>query len=78
MTTVEPVHNGADAPAITDERVEQISREFVAMYAERYGEAALLPGARIEIGSLRLEPAIPMGSMRLDRLKLDERPPFPA
>jgi len=30
------------------------------MYAERYGEAALLPGARLEIGSLRLEPAIAM------------------
>jgi N-methylhydantoinase A len=62
-----------DAP-ITDERVEQISREFVAMYAERYGEAALLPGARLEIGSLRLEPAAPMGSQTLDRLTLDERP----
>ena len=59
---------------VNDERVEQISREFVAMYAERYGEAALLPGARIEIGSLRLEPAIPMGSLTLERLKLDERP----
>ena len=62
-----------DAP-ITDARVEQISREFVAMYAERYGEAALLPGARLEIGSLRLEPAAPMGSLTLDRLTLSERP----
>jgi len=49
----------ADGP-ITEELVERISREFVAMYAERYGEAALLPGARLEIGSLRLEPAIAM------------------
>jgi N-methylhydantoinase A len=62
----------ADGP-ITEELVERISREFVAMYAERYGEAALLPGARLEIGSLRLEPAIAMGSLTLDRLKMDDR-----
>jgi N-methylhydantoinase A len=59
---------------ITDEVVEQISREFVAMYAERYGEAALLPGARLQIDSLRLEPAITMGSAGLDRLDVSDRP----
>jgi N-methylhydantoinase A len=62
-----------DGP-IDDQLVERISREFVALYTERYGEAALLPGARLEIGSLRLEPAIPMGSLSLDRLKIDQRP----
>ncbi len=55
------------------DRVEEITREFVAMYAERYGEAALLPGARLQIDSLRLEPAIAMGSARLDRLHVDGR-----
>jgi N-methylhydantoinase A len=59
---------------ITDERVEEVAREFVAMYTERYGEAALLPGARLEIASLRLEPAISAGSAALDRLSVDERP----
>jgi N-methylhydantoinase A/oxoprolinase/acetone carboxylase beta subunit len=44
------------------------------MYRERYGEAALLPGARLEIVSLRLEPAIPMGSEQLDRLAVAEEP----
>jgi N-methylhydantoinase A len=60
--------------AITDDRVGEIARQFVAMYAERYGEAALLPGARLQIDSLRLEPAIAMGSARLDRLEVDGRP----
>jgi N-methylhydantoinase A len=60
--------------AISDERVGEIAREFVAMYAERYGEAALLPGARLQIDSLRLEPAIAMGSATLDRLEVDGRP----
>ena len=59
---------------ITDDVVERISREFVAMYAERYGEAALLPGARLQIDSLRLEPAIAMGSAGLDRLDVSDRP----
>jgi N-methylhydantoinase A len=59
---------------ITDARVEEITREFVSIYAERYGEAALLPGARLQIDSLRLEPAIAMGSTTLDRLTVDERP----
>jgi N-methylhydantoinase A len=62
-----------DGP-ISDEVVERISREFVAMYAERYGEAALLPGARLQIDSLRLEPAIAMGSAGLDRLDVSDRP----
>jgi N-methylhydantoinase A len=39
------------------------------MYAERYGQVALLPGAKLEIQSLRLEAAIPMGSENLDRLE---------
>jgi N-methylhydantoinase A len=57
---------------VTAERVEEITKEFVAMYAERYGEAALLPGARLQIDSLRLEPAIAMGSTTLDRLEVGE------
>lgn len=56
---------------LTPERVEEISRRFVAMYAERYGEAALLPGARLEIVSLRLEPAIVADTATLDRLVVD-------
>lgn len=57
-----------DGP-LTLEVVDQVCRDFVAMYAERYGEAALLPGARLEIVSLRLESAISMGSEVLDRLQ---------
>ena len=38
--------------------------DFVERYGERYGEAALLPGARLEIVSMRLEPAIPVGAPR--------------
>ena len=57
---------------VSDERVEEITRQFVAMYAERYGEAALLPGARLQIDSLRLEPAIAMGSTTLDRLQVGD------
>ena len=60
-----------DGP-MTPELMDEVSRDFIAMYAERYGEAALLPGARLEIVSLRLEPAIAMGSARLDRLQLEE------
>jgi N-methylhydantoinase A len=44
------------------------------MYGERYGEAALLPGARLEIVSLRLEPAIAAGSAQLDRLSVKDQP----
>jgi N-methylhydantoinase A len=54
-------------------RVEQIAADFVAMYGERYGEAALLPGARLEIVSLRLEPAIAAGTARLDRLSVKDQ-----
>ena len=59
---------------VDDARVEEISRQFVEMYTERYGEAALLPGATIEIASLRLEPAIAAGSEQLNRLSVDDRP----
>jgi N-methylhydantoinase A len=47
--------------------VAELVSGFIAMYGERYGEAALLPGARLELVSLRLEPAIPAGSLTLDR-----------
>ena len=57
---------------LTDELMDQVCRDFVAMYAERYGQVALLPGALLEIQSLRLEAAIPMGSERLDRLEIRE------
>jgi N-methylhydantoinase A len=56
-----------DGP-IDAERLEQVKRQFVGLYTERYGEVALLPGARVEIVSIRLEPAIVMGSSNLDRL----------
>ena len=59
---------------LDDARVEKICAEFVEMYAERYGEAALLPGARLEIDSLRLEPAIPASTGTLDRLKVQDVP----
>jgi len=53
---------------ITAATLEEVKRQFVALYTERYGEVALLPGARVEIVSIRLEPAITMGSENLDRL----------
>jgi N-methylhydantoinase A len=56
------------AEPLTAPLVDAVTRGFVAMYQERYGEAALLPGARLELASLRLEAAIPMGSARLERL----------
>jgi N-methylhydantoinase A len=59
---------------MTGALVEAVSRQFVEMYAERYGEAALLPGARLQIDSLRLEPAISMGASALDRLAVEPRP----
>ena len=59
---------------LDDDRVERIARDFVAMYGERYGEAALLPGARLEIVSLRLEPAIVAGSAELSRLSVTNEP----
>jgi N-methylhydantoinase A len=55
-----------DTP-LDDAAVEEMARSFVAMYGERYGEAALLPGARLELVSVRLEPAIPAGTASLDR-----------
>jgi len=48
--------------------LEEVKREFVDIYTDRYGEVALLPGAAVEIVSIRLEPAIAMGSENLDRL----------
>jgi N-methylhydantoinase A len=48
--------------------LEEVKREFVDIYTQRYGEVALLPGAAVEIVSIRLEPAIAMGSENLDRL----------
>ncbi len=48
--------------------LDDVKRQFVEIYTERYGEVALLPGAAVEIVSIRLEPAIAMGSENLDRL----------
>jgi N-methylhydantoinase A len=48
--------------------LEEVKRQFVDIYTDRYGEVALLPGAAVEIVSIRLEPAIAMGSENLDRL----------
>jgi N-methylhydantoinase A len=58
---------------LDDAGVEQIAADFVAMYGQRYGEAALLPGARLEIVSLRLEPAIAAEGARLDRLSVKDQ-----
>ncbi len=52
---------------LTDDAIAALAADFVRVYGERYGEAALLPGARLEIVSLRLEPALAMGSEQLDR-----------
>lgn len=57
---------------LTDEVIDRVCADFVTMYAERYGQVALLPGALLEIQSLRLEASIPMGSATLDRLKSGE------
>ena len=54
--------------------VAEIERSFIAMYSERYGEAALLPGARLELVSLRLEPAMAAGSDSLPRSSTEDGP----
>jgi N-methylhydantoinase A len=56
--------------------LEEVKREFVDIYTDRYGEVALLPGAAVEIVSIRLEPAIAMGSENLDRLDVAEGEEF--
>jgi N-methylhydantoinase A len=56
--------------------LERIKDQFVDIYTERYGEVALLPGAAVEIVSIRLEPAITMGSEKLDRLDVAEGEEF--
>lgn len=59
---------GFPAGEIDAATLEKVKRQFVEIYTERYGEVALLPGAAVEIVSIRLEPAIAMGSENLDRL----------
>jgi N-methylhydantoinase A len=56
--------------------LEEVKRRFVDIYTDRYGEVALLPGAAVEIVSIRLEPAIAMGSANLDRLDVAEGEEF--
>jgi N-methylhydantoinase A len=56
--------------------LEEVKRQFVEIYTQRYGEVALLPGAAVEIVSIRLEPAITMGSENLDRLDVAEGEEF--
>jgi N-methylhydantoinase A len=56
--------------------LEEVKREFVEIYTQRYGEVALLPGATVEIVSIRLEPAITMGSENLDRMDFVEGEEF--
>ena len=41
--------------------------DFESAYGERYGSAALLPGARLEITSLRAEVLIPVGASKAAR-----------
>jgi N-methylhydantoinase A len=64
-----------DGP-ITAATLDDVKRQFVGLYTERYGEVALLPGARVEIVSIRLEPAIVMGSTNLERLEVIEDAEF--
>ncbi|HVX33695.1 MAG TPA: hydantoinase/oxoprolinase family protein [Solirubrobacterales bacterium] len=64
------------AGAIDASTLEEVKREFVDIYTDRYGEVALLPGAAVEIVSIRLEPAIAMGSENLDRLDVAEGEEF--
>ncbi|HEX6230013.1 MAG TPA: hydantoinase/oxoprolinase family protein [Solirubrobacterales bacterium] len=64
-----------DGP-IDAETLEEVKRRFVDLYTERYGEVALLPGALVEIVSIRLEPAIVMGSANIDRLDVSEGQEF--
>jgi N-methylhydantoinase A len=64
-----------DGP-IAEATLEEVKRQFVELYTQRYGEVALLPGARVEIVSIRLEPAIVMGSTNLERLEVIEDAEF--
>ena len=41
--------------------------DFERAYGERYGSAALLPGARLEVTTLRAEILIPVGVASADR-----------
>jgi N-methylhydantoinase A len=43
---------------IDDQQVQQLINNFRNMYEARYGTAAVLPGARMEIESIRSEPTI--------------------
>jgi N-methylhydantoinase A len=63
--------------ALDDDMVAEIERSFIAMYSERYGEAALLPGARLELVSLRLEPAMPASTATLERAVAADLPQRP-
>ena len=58
-----------DGP-LTDEQIATSCRDFVTMYGQRYGEAALLPGAQLQITGLRVETVMPRGSAQLDRYQL--------
>ncbi len=40
------------------EAIEQIVHDFTSMYVERYGAASILPGAQLEIESIRSEPVV--------------------
>jgi N-methylhydantoinase A len=47
--------------------VEAATEDFRAQYGARYGSAALLPGARMEITNLRAELLIPVGASSASR-----------
>jgi N-methylhydantoinase A len=47
--------------------VEEATEDFRAQYGDRYGSAALLPGARMEITNLRAELLIPVGASSASR-----------
>ena len=45
---------------LNEETVEQMVKDFTSMYEERYGSASILPGAKLEIESVRSEAVVPV------------------
>lgn len=43
---------------LNEETIKQVVNDFTSMYKERYGSASILPGAQLEIESIRSEPVV--------------------
>ncbi|KIL45391.1 hydantoinase/oxoprolinase family protein [Jeotgalibacillus soli] len=56
-----------DSP-LNEEKVQELIAEFTHQYEERYGSAALLPEAKVEIVSVRCEPMIEVPKFERKRL----------